>query len=454
MTARLEPDASSELSFACCSTQPPSHASYKHVITLSNRQSTPLIFALRVEGPFGITSAVPSAPQVREGHNSRLLCSTRSAAILSLTSRSLSRLATAPVQDPVLYRGTTGLSVGLPAPGQPMQQHVGWKPGFTYLPSADSIDVEVQFTPPPVRLLFPRMHKGGGTLPVRHCRGHFAKHSSQHLCTWHAMSTQVDHRDDFDLAGSLVVEYDNGDVQRLPLSAHIMHPALELRHAQQLRPASASAAAAPPSADGPSSAMDGQAESSAGDGAAAEQAAAAPAEARASGTGDASASSAEPASSSSAATATLDGQEKQQQQQQRLARDAAAPLDFGHVHVQRPKPLEVTLLNPTLVDALWAVSTVDQPPKYCTPEELPKAGYSEAHIGPFTIRPACGLLGGRGIKLPRTQRVTVTFAPPDSKQYTQRVVFGASKGRPVELLLVGQGSYLETDEHQRGLFQV
>ena len=35
---RLEPDARSELEFLCCSTQPPSHPAYKHVITLTNLQ--------------------------------------------------------------------------------------------------------------------------------------------------------------------------------------------------------------------------------------------------------------------------------------------------------------------------------------------------------------------------------------------------------------------------------
>ncbi len=98
------------------------------------------------------------------------------------------------MQDVTLYRGTTGVSEGLPAPGQPMQP-AGWEPGQIYLPPKDSIDVDVQCSPM----------------------------SDDHL------------REDYDVQGALVVEYANGDVQRIPLSAHVMHPALELRHAQQLR---------------------------------------------------------------------------------------------------------------------------------------------------------------------------------------------------------------------------
>lgn len=112
------------------------------------------------------------------------------------------------LQDVTLYRGTKGISEGLPAVGQPMQP-AGWAPGQTYLPPKDSINIELQFLPPP-----------------------------------------RDHREDYELQGSLVVEYANGDVQRLPLAAHVMHPALELRHAQQLQPPLASSPTPPPQETG------------------------------------------------------------------------------------------------------------------------------------------------------------------------------------------------------------
>jgi len=137
-------------------------------------------------------------------------------------------------------------------------------------------------------------------------------------------------------------------------------------------------------------------------------------------------------------------------------RDLSMPLDFGLVHPQAPKSLEVTLLNPTLVDALWSATSGDGAAKYCKTEEAHTMAVtqSEATFGPFTVKAAHGLLQGRGLKLPRTQKVTVTFKPPDNKQYRQTVVFGVSKGRPVTLELVGTGSYMEAEEHQRQLYQL
>jgi hypothetical protein len=113
VAARLEPDARGELGFTCCSTQPREHAAYNHTITLSNRHRCPLQFSFHVEGPFELTSATPSAPQ-----------------------------------DAALYRGTKGLSRGLPPPGQPLPPPT-WQEGLTYLPPSDSVDVGVRFNPPP-----------------------------------------------------------------------------------------------------------------------------------------------------------------------------------------------------------------------------------------------------------------------------------------------------------------
>jgi hypothetical protein len=137
-------------------------------------------------------------------------------------------------------------------------------------------------------------------------------------------------------------------------------------------------------------------------------------------------------------------------------RDTRAPLSFGRVHVQRPKPLEISLQNPTLVDALWAVTSGDHKPTFCEPgrESAAAAAYSQVQIGPFIISPARGVLPGRGIKLPRTQRVTVTFAPPDNGSYQQQLTFVVSRGRPVHLMVTGQGSFDETEEFQDRLFQI
>lgn len=114
LTSYLEPDANSEMSFVCCSTQPPGHAAYKHVITLSNLQNCPLMFSLDTRGPFVLVGAAPSAPQ-----------------------------------DPTLFRGTTGLSTAPAANGLPPQPG-SWAPGQTYLPPRESVDVTLQFKPPKV----------------------------------------------------------------------------------------------------------------------------------------------------------------------------------------------------------------------------------------------------------------------------------------------------------------
>lgn len=312
--------------------------------------------------------------------------------------------------------------------------------------------------------------------------------------------------------------YANGDVQVLPLAGHIMHPALEVRHTQQLvqRPSSAEARTDPASA---SAATAGGRAGARGPPRQSAVGTAAPSTAGALGPTPATARASTPGTSDPkrplsagqalglnvavsgagvapgtpplqttqlAATTTSMFQDEGKVSMPRPApgtvlfpaakgapppaqtpnqvwsaapaveRRLDMPMDFGLVHPQAPKALEVTLLNPTLVDALWSATTTDGAAKYCKPEEAHTMGVtqSEATFGPFTVKPAHGLLPGRGLKLPRTQRLTVTFKPPDHRQYRQTVVFGVSKGRPVTLELVGTGSYSEAEEHQRQLYQL
>mmetsp|Transcript_3650 Transcript_3650/g.9844 ORF Transcript_3650/g.9844 Transcript_3650/m.9844 type:complete len:1159 (+) Transcript_3650:140-3616(+) len=366
----LEPDANSELEFVCCSTQPPSHPAFKHVITLTNLQACPLMFSLATEGPFQLVSAAPSVPQ-----------------------------------DPVMFRGTTGL-VQQPSSSPGMAaSSPSWGADQMYLPPQGSVDTTIQFRP-----------------------------------------DKVEHREDYELSGHLVVHYSNGDTQQLRLSGRILHPALRLSHAQQLPPNVASL----PLSETPE-------------------------------------------------------------------RNWSAPLVFGQVHVQSPKPLEVILSNPTHVDAIWAVAGSGEKPRYLplpptvkgklvaprAPEKephpltnntnglpppfrgtsaagltsmasdqgarlaeqdalqpaavgraVPQWAANEAKFGAFSLWPAAGCLPGRGLQLPRTQSITITFSPPDNKEHRQLVVFGCSKGRPVALELVGVGSYDETEEHQSVLYQI
>eukprot|EP00798_Chlamydomonas_sp_ICE-L_P024309 gene24309-9913_t len=132
-------------------------------------------------------------------------------------------------------------------------------------------------------------------------------------------------------------------------------------------------------------------------------------------------------------------------------------LDFGRLHVQSPKPIVVVLSNPSEVDAYWAVTTEGSKPKYFTKQELAAGGEanrSEAKFGPFIIQPAGGMLPGRGLGMPRTQHITVTFAPSEAKDFDQQVVFAVNKGRTCSLSMLGTGSFDERDEHQAKLFGV
>ncbi|KAJ9523120.1 hypothetical protein QJQ45_023889 [Haematococcus lacustris] len=336
LTSCLEPDAQSELSFVCHSTQTSSAPAYNHAITLSNRHACPLMFSLSVEGPFSLLSAVASAPQ-----------------------------------DPAMYTGTTGLTTQPPAPGTATVAP-RWARGQLYLPPGESVDAAVQFQPP-------------------------ADHQQQ--------------RDDYELNGALIVSYANGDEQRLPLTAHVLHPALALRHPQQTLGNNSQGRRQ----------LNGDDERPQHDATEAH-------EQQAEHAGDPGASA-----------------------------PPAAPLRFGRVHVARPKPLEVTLLNTSLVDALWAATNANalDRPRYCRVEDASTAAAtSEITFGAFTVQPACGFLPGRGLKLPRTQRITVTFAPTDAKEYRTTLMFNAHKGRPVVLEVVGQGSFDETEEYGGLLYQL
>ena len=56
--------------------------------------------------------------------------------------------------------------------------------------------------------------------------------------------------------------------------------------------------------------------------------------------------------------------------------------------------------------------------------------------------------------MPRTQRITVTFAPTEAAHYAQTLVFEVSKGRSCMLQLEGIGSFDEQEEHQAKLFSI
>lgn len=152
-----------------------------------------------------------------------------------------------------------------------------------------------------------------------------------------------------------------------------------------------------------------------------------------------------------------------------------AALAFGRVHVQSPKPLELTLSNPTTVDARWSVALASggkassvaggggggkaagssgrsKAEAEAAAAAAAAAGedgvVAEVRFGPFIVWPGGGLLPGRGLGLPRTQKVTVTYAPGDASEHSQVLRFAVQGGRSCTLELHGTGSFDETEEHQ------
>jgi hypothetical protein len=204
-------------------------------------------------------------------------------------------------------------------------------------------------------------------------------------------------------------------------------------------------------------------------------------------------------------------------------------LDFGEVHPQAPKQLELVLTNPTKVDAVWAVVDASAPTAAAgtalsgaaaalgsaaaarqeaagatghlaptgamlngallsnmllsdavsscgsrsgTSTSAILAGSASgtvhaanggigvdgsripAQFGPFTLTPASGVIPGRGLGMPRSQRVVVTFSPPDDTAAAASLRVTVLGGHGCDLLLSGRGAYDETREHQACLKQL
>lgn len=79
---------------------------------------------------------------------------------------------------------------------------------------------------------------------------------------------------------------------------------------------------------------------------------------------------------------------------------------------------------------------------------------SEARVGPWIVRPAAGVLPGRGLGMPARQKITVTFAPQAAEAFEQRFVFLVQRGRPCSLSVAGAGSVDEVEEHHAKLFGI
>lgn len=127
-------------------------------------------------------------------------------------------------------------------------------------------------------------------------------------------------------------------------------------------------------------------------------------------------------------------------------------LDFGRVHVKAPKPLTVIFSNHSAVDAVWSVNFPGG--KAAAPKAAANRGDatdSYLQIGPYIVRPAYGVVPGANLRSPNEQRLTVTFAPKDDKEYNQTLNITLPTGDGLSLDLQGVGSFDEADEFQEQL---
>ena len=157
---------------------------------------------------------------------------------------------------------------------------------------------------------------------------------------------------------------------------------------------------------------------------------------------------------------------------------SAAQLRFGSVHMQSPKTLEVELSNPSFVAAEWSVqlqsssttaasaasvSFAHEGPFRTTPSQ---DAYSQAtdaasgvataqqRCGPdaaFIATPSSGVLPGRGLAMPKKQKLLVTFAPRQSGACTALLKVLLVEGRTMEIALSGEGTYSQADEFRAQL---
>jgi len=112
-------------------------------------------------------------------------------------------------------------------------------------------------------------------------------------------------------------------------------------------------------------------------------------------------------------------------------------LDFGTVHPNAPKVLELTLTNPTTADVDWKI------------KEGERAGEEEPEV--FTVHPTAGFIAGRGLGQPQKQKIQVTCAPRGGMLCEKRLLFSTRKGKDNAVALRGEGAWGEVLESELAL---
>ncbi|KXZ45748.1 hypothetical protein GPECTOR_51g734 [Gonium pectorale] len=433
LPCRLEPDGLEELKWRVTSIhQPASHPSFVHCVTLSNTQGCAQVFSLGVEGPWDLLSASTSVPQ-----------------------------------DPVAYRGTsrmlgqaesTGRLGGSPADG-----------GTLFLPPRESVDVTLRFMP----------GKGDWeALPVR-----FAQ--------MQAKQRIVETTTDYTSSGALTVAFANGDTQRLQLRAEMLHPKLlvnprklnfgrvHLQSPKELfvtlsNPTNVDAAWAVtveghkprfPTLPGAGAAASAQAEAAAAAAAASGTAAAAnasssaaptPRSGRSSNTGGPAEGREGPSATASRCSSSMSSRVAGSSSTAAAAAAVTATSTAAST-AGAAAPASGTQ-TPVRAGTADRTNGVPPPPKQpaVTAGALPGVTgiIAEARIGPYIVRPASGVLPGRGLLMPHTQKISITFAPTEAESYDGELIFAVLRGKECTVDIDGIGSIEETDEHKGRLFVI
>jgi hypothetical protein len=129
---------------------------------------------------------------------------------------------------------------------------------------------------------------------------------------------------------------------------------------------------------------------------------------------------------------------------------------FRRVHPTAPREMEITLTNPTTADAEWEARLVmadAEPARGAGASEDGESAASGAAVGEptFRVQPAAGHIPGRGLGMPRTQKVTIAFAPQEEAPYEAAIVFTTRHGRSITVDLSGAGSFAEALESDLAL---
>ncbi|GFR52101.1 hypothetical protein Agub_g14614 [Astrephomene gubernaculifera] len=420
--SRLEPDGVEQLAWRVASIhQPLSHPSFVRSVTLSNTQACPQVFSLGVEGPWDLLAATPSIPQ-----------------------------------DPVAYRGTSTL-LG-PAVSSGLLGANAADGGLVFLPPRESVDVTLRFVP------------GKGdleALPVR-------------FAAMQARQRVVETTTDYKNTGALTVSFSNGDTQSLQLVAEMLHPRLEVRprklnfgHVHLLspmellvelsNPTSVDAAWAVtvegvkprfPTLPGAGAAASAQAEAAVGGTGGATSSGAASSGAASAGAGGGGSSTATHTPRSGRSSTTGGPVPETPGTHSRSSSVASSRAAAANAVTTAT----LAAAGQSLSRGVTAVSGGVPPPLRQPAVTAALAGVTgiiaEARIGPYIVRPASGVLPGRGLRLPHTQKISITFAPTEAGAFDGELIFAVLRGKDCSVDIDGIGSIDEADEHKGKLFVI